>query len=208
MPVNKYLIALSILLFGVSVNAQITSFAGVTINGSLSSTRAATASYLPGYSGGIDYILWEYPEWYLKTGLHISFRNSAILEIPKYFDVSTEELFTPTDIQYSERNLLIPIQGFFPLLNRKENTLLIGAGLEMMYTIREKYIHDNFGEVSFQGEDIDKPFKTGVMLGAGYQRELSDIMFLSVYPSVNLDVKADRPFTSFELTLELFYGVY
>ena len=207
---KKYIL-LAVFLFMFSneaLHAQVNSFAGVSLAPGFGSVRSPNASYTLGYSGGLDYILWEYPEWYLKTGLHVGFRNSNIREIPKYHDVPADQRFIPVDMTYAERNIMIPIQGFFPLLNRKDNALLLGAGLEMMYTLQENYILDNYGKVSIGTSDIDKPFKTGITVGAGYQREISDLLFFSVYPSINLDVKADRAFTSFELVLELFYGVY
>jgi hypothetical protein len=196
------------LFYAGNLSAQISSFIGISLTPGFSSTRSVNASYAASYSGGVDYILWENPGWYLKTGLEFQSRNSGVREIPKYFEVDPEDIFTPVDMKYGELNVLIPLQGFFPLLKKKDNAMLLAAGMEIMITLEERFVHDVYGKASVNGEDINKAFKTGIMLGAGYQRELSDILFLNIYPSVNLDIKADRPFTSFELTIELLYGVY
>ncbi len=77
-----------------------------------------------------------------------------------------------------------------------------------MYTLQVEYQHDIYGSHIISGKDTDQQIKMGFTIGAGYQRKFSDILFLNITPTLSLDIRSDKPFTAFGLSLEMIYGVY
>lgn len=205
----KRIILISILAFiSLGVHSQITSYLGASATAGITQIRNTNnTTYGLAYTAGISYALWEFPGWYLKSGLGFTSRYSGLQDIPKYW-VNPEDPFTRIDINYNQLDLSLPIQGFFPVFQHKNHTLLLLGGLEMFYTLREQYQNDNYGIATVTGVSIETPIKTGLMFGAGYQYQFNDITYLNIFPSMNFDIRSDRRFTSFLLTAELLIGVY
>lgn len=205
---RKYLIVIALLLLANAGTAQITSFVGARAYPSYGKTRVYDGSMALGYGAGITYVFWEYNNWFIKTGADFLSRTSTIQDIPRYYEVPRGLELVRTDVLYKQQDISVPIYIYYLPWEKKGNAILVVGGMDVMYTIQTNYEHDTFGSVSFDGADIDNKVKAGFTLGAGYQRELTDIMFLNVYPTINLDIRSDKPFTSFGLTLEWIYGIY
>lgn len=208
MKINRTILIVLLLTGSMVSSAQIESFIGGSITPGISKVRSSNSTFSASYGGGFSYVFWDNPAWYVKSGLEYYKRTSGIREIPKHFTVPPAELFVPVEMVFEQSDLVIPIQAFFPFRDRKGNALLLAGGLEVMYTIQQKYQHDVYGDAVFSGADINTKVNTGIMFGAGYQREISDDLYFNVFPSFNFDIRSDKVFSGFELTLEILYGVY
>ncbi len=208
MHFRKVFIAVLFLLIVSTGSAQINSFVGAMAFPTIGKTRVYDGSMALGYGGGITYVFWEYKEWFIKSGAEFISRSSMIRDIPRHFEVPSGSELVLTDVNYQQQDLAIPIAVYYLPYEKKGNAVLVMGGMNVMYSIREKYMHDTYGSVVFSGEDIENEVKIGFTLGAGYQRELSNIMFLNVFPTFNMEIKANKPFTSIGLTVELIYGIY
>jgi len=190
------------------VSAQVSNYFGGALNSGISKIRKSTASVSYSFGGGFSYVLWEYPEWYLKTGLEFQVLTSGVYEIPKYFDVPSEDAYTRVDMHFSQQEVFLPIMGFFPVFGNKNHSALLCAGMGVSYILSEGYSLEGYDRIRLTGSDIERHYKTGVLAGAGYQRRYSDYLYLNIFPVMHLDLKAIKPFTSFNLTIELVYGAY
>jgi hypothetical protein len=59
-----------------------------------------------------------------------------------------------------------------------------------------------------KGTEVKSRTRTNLGVGVGYQRQLDKHTYLNIYPSFNIDVRAQRPFNTINLTAEFLFGVY
>jgi len=188
--------------------AQINTFAGASFTPSFTGVRSDDASFRPGYSAGFSYIYWDFTNWFIKSGINYSFRSSEILDYPEYFTNVYNNPPVPVRMVYDQRSLAVPLTAYFAFYNRNENALLVTAGMELLLTTSVTYTHDTYGSSTLRSADLDNRFKTQLGLGVGYQRELTNFLYLNLVPSFYMDIRSDRPFNTIRLTMELIYGIY
>ncbi len=208
MQTRKFVLLTCFLSVFLSGTSQITSFIGASAYSTLSKTRTSDASFAIGYGAGISYVFWENDEWFIKSGADFISRSSNIVDLPRYFDVTGDQGLVEIGQLYNQKNIVVPIAVYFIPWKKKKNAILVMGGMNIMYTIQSKYQNDTYGTHVLSADDIDHNVKVGFLLGAGYQREFSDVLFLNIFPTLNIDIRSDDPFTTFGLTLEMIYGVY
>lgn len=185
--------------------AQISSFLGGSLSSGPGVVKANESDYALGYSGGISYVLWENPAWFFRSGIVYAKRTSFVNEFPIAFPNPGYEKL---DMKYSQYDLQMPLQAFFPVIHNKPNALLLMGGLELNYTTRAKYENDMLGSALVAGSDLNRQISTAVSIGAGYLRRLDQDFYLNIYPSFNRDLRADKTFNYFKITLEIMYGLF
>ncbi len=208
MQIRRYIFLISLLSIFFTGTSQITSFIGARAYPTIGKTRASNSSMSVGYGAGITYIFWEYEDWFIKTGADYLSRSSQVNELPRYFQVPFGQELQKIDMRYTQNDINIPIAVYYLPYREKGNAVIVMGGMDVMYSMETKYEHEVYGSALFSGEDIDQHIKIGFSFGAGYQREFSDVLFLNVLPTMNLDIRSDKPFISFGLTLEMIYGFY
>jgi len=208
MHYRRIFLIVTLLYLSLSGFSQITSFVGGSVFPSISKTRNDNTSFSPGLGGGITYVFWEYPNWFIRTGMEYVSRSSGVYEIPRYFDLTEGNPLEKTDMVFTQQNIVVPISLYYIPFRKKGNAMLVLGGMDIFYVSRMKFKHDDYGLATLSGTDIDQQIIAGLTLGAGYQRELSDILFINIYADMDMDIRADRPFQSFELKIELIYGIY
>jgi len=196
------------LMLSLASQAQINVYMGGNIQGSVTRIRGNEATSNPGFGVGASFVYWEFEYWFLKTGLDYYNRTSSILDFPDVFDV---EPLGPDDkirITYNEHAVGVPISFYFRPLESGGNTLLLTASLNTLIVAGLKASSEEYGEVALKGTDVKYRVKTNLGLGVGYQRQLDEHMFLNLVPSFNIDLRGDKTFNSFTITVELIFGVY
>ncbi len=188
--------------------AQINTFIGASVTPSFTGVRSDEASFRPGFSTGFTYVYWDFTNWFFKSGLNYSFRSSEILDYPQYFTNVYNNPPVPVRLVYDQRNLAVPLTAYFAFYNRNQNALLVTAGMELLVTTSVTYTHETYGSSTLKRASLDNRFKTQLGLGVGYQRQLTDFLYLNLVPSFYMDIRSDRPFNSIRLTMELIYGIY
>ena len=208
MQIRRYIVLISLLSIFFTGTSQITSFLGVHGYPTLGKTRASNTALSVGYGAGLTFVFWEHEDWFIKSGADYLSRSSKVFELPRYFEVPAGQELQRIDMRYTQNDINIPFAVYYLPYRKKGNAIIVMGGMDVMYTMQSKYDHEEYGSVVFAAEEIDQNVKIGFSLGAGYQREFSDVLFLNILPTLNLDVKSDKPFTSFGLTLEMIYGIY
>ena len=190
-----------------NMDAQHIHYLSGTLNTGISKVREPDSRFNLTYGGQFSYVFWENPGWYLKYGLGFSSQASGIFEYPLLFDVSQEELNKKTDMSYNRMDFYIPLQGFFTFYRYRRESFFALAGLELNYSFREIYTHDEYGKVKVPFDDIDKRIKSAAMIGIGYQKEFSRLQYLNLYPSFSMELRAERPFYAIKLNAEFIYAL-
>jgi hypothetical protein len=199
---------LAFILFATTAGAQINIYLGGNLQGNYSWIRGDEHTYNPGFGGGFSFVYWEYEYWFLKAGLDYDYKSSSALRYPDEYGV---EITSPDDkinITYTEQTIGVPLTIYFRPFESGANTMLVTGTLEMMIVAHLKESSEEFGEIVRHGSEVKSRTKTAVGVGVGYQRQLDKHMYLNIYPSFNLDIRAQRAFNSVTLTAELLFGVY
>ena len=137
-----------------------------------------------------------------------SYKSSSTYEYP---DIFGEPDFGPEDqinVDILSHSIGIPLTVYIRPYESGKNAILIIGKLETLITLHEKASNEEYGEVVYKGTDIDSQIRTNVGIGVGYQRQLDRYIFLNIYPSFNVDIRANHPFNSITLTAEILFGVY
>lgn len=195
-------------LFASSSVAQINIYLGGNLKGNYSWMRGDDHTFKPGFGGGFSFVYWEYEYWFIKAGLDYNYKSSSSLQYPDDYDT---EITGPEDrinIEYFEQTIGVPLTVYFRPYESGDNAILIAGTLETTFVVHLKENSEEFGEVVRKGTEVEGRIKTGVGIGAGYQRQLDRQLFLNIYPSYNLDLRSPRAFNSITLTAELLFGVY
>jgi len=196
------------LLLSVSAKAQINVYMGGNLQGNYSWIRGDEHTMKPGVGGGFSFVYWEYEYWFMKAGLDYYHKTSTILDYPDIFGIAPEGPDDKINITFTEQTVGIPLVVYFRPYEWGPNSLLITGSLTTMVVAHFKGSSEEYGETVLKGTDIKTRIKTNVGIGAGYQRQLDRYTFLNIYPSYNIDLRADQPYTSITLTAELVFGVY
>lgn len=202
-----FLILIAFFLFS-GAKAQINTFVGGNLQGSYSVVRENDASYKPGFGGGLNFYYWEYTYWFIKAGIDYSYKTSSYHDYPDVFGDTYLDYPDPVDINYIQHDISIPLSAYFPLLERQGNYFILVGTLEMAYAITGKLSNPEIGTLQLKGDDIKNRLRTAIGIGAGYQVQLDKNIYLNAFPSYNIDMRADRPFNSIRLTVEVMFGIY
>jgi hypothetical protein len=208
MVLKRAIYIVAFLALASAAGAQINIFLGGNLQGNLSWLRGDEHTFKPGFGGGFSFVYWEYEYWFIKAGLDYQYKSSSCLTYPDQYDV---EITGPDDrinIGFTEQTIGIPLVLYFRPVESGENTLLIVGKLETILVVHLKENSDEFGEVVRHGTEVKSRIKTGLGLGAGYQRQLDRNLYLNIYPSFNIDLRGYRAFNSVTLTAEILFGVY
>lgn len=209
MSKRKALYTFILLLFASAASAQINIYLGGNLQGNYSWIRGnEKATFKPGFGGGFSFVYWEYEYWFIKAGLDYNYKSSVSEEYPDDFGVSDFGPGDYIDVGIQEHAVGIPLTLYFRPWEQGENTFLITASLQTWMICRVNGSNDEYGEITYKWGEIQSRTKTNVGIGAGYQRQLDRHLFLNIYPSYNMDIRARRPFNSITLTAELIFGVY
>lgn len=208
MRLKRAIYILGLLLVGSTAEAQINIYLGGNLQANYSWIRSEQTTYKPGFGGGFSFVYWEYEYWFFKAGIDYHYKSSSSYEYP---DIYGDEDYGPNDkinIDFTEQNIGIPLTIYFRPYESGENALLITGSLETMFTVNQKANNEEYGELVLTGSDIESRIRTNIGIGVGWQRQLDRYTYLNLYPSFNFDLRADRPFSSITLTVEILFGVY
>jgi hypothetical protein len=199
-----------LLLIPLSFNAfsQINIFLGGNLQGNYSWVRGDEHTYHPGFGGGFSFVYWEYEYWFLKAGIDYSYKKSSSLQLPENYEVPITGPEDKVQITFTEQSIGIPLTVYFRPYEWGDNSLLVTGSLEMMFVAHLKEDTREYGELVLSGNQVSTRTKTNVGVGAGYQRQLDQHIFLNIYPSFKMDIRADRAFNTINLTAELIFGIY
>ena len=197
-----------IILISNTANAQVNIFLGGNVQGLYTSIRGDESTYEPGIGGGFSFVYWEYEYWFLKAGLDYAYKTSSCLHFPEDYGITIDEPEDAVHITFYEQTIGFPLTIYFRPLEKGSNTLLLTGTLEMLFTARLKENTAEYGELILEGNAVKNRTKTNVGFGVGYQRQLAEHTYLNILPSYNLDIRAERPFNTIKLTVELLFGVY
>ena len=208
MRLKKAIYILGFLLTASTAGAQINIYLGGNLQGNYSWIRSEQTSYNPGFGVGLSFVYWEYEYWFIKAGVDYIYKASSSYEYPDIYEVPD---FGPDDkinIDINEQSIGIPITIYFRPYESGNNALLLLGTLKTMISINQKAYNEEYGELVFSGSDIPTRLKTNIGFGVGWQRQLDRYKYLNIYPSFNMDIRAERPFDSITLTAEFLFGVY
>ncbi len=208
MRLKRAIYILCFLLFASTAGAQINIYLGGNLQGNYSWIRSEQTSYKPGFGGGFSFVYWEYEYWFIKAGVDYQYKASSSYEYPDIYDVPDYGPDDKINIDIFEQNVGVPLTIYFRPFESGENALLITGSLETMLTVHQKASNEEYGDLVFSGSDIDSRMKTNLGIGVGWQRQLERYTYLNIYPSFNMDIRAQRPFNSITLTFEILFGVY
>jgi hypothetical protein len=205
----KRAVYLSVFLFvSVVAHSQINIYLGGNLQGNLSWIRGDEATMEPGFGGGVSFIYWEYEYWFLKAGINYNNKSSSILDYADDYGVTPEGPDDKINITYIEQSVGIPVTIFFRPYEKGPNSILLLGSLEVSYIPSIKESSEEYGDLVLKGKAIEKPIKTSVGIGAGYQRQLDKHQFLNIYPSFNIDLRGDQAYNTLTLTAEFIFGIY
>lgn len=208
MRVKRAIYILGFLLLASTAGAQINIFLGGTLQGNYSWIRSEEKSYKSGFGGGFSLVYWEYEYWFLKSGINYTHKSSSSYEYP---DIYGDTDYGPNDkinIDFTEQCLGLPLAIFFRPWESGDNAMLVTGSLELLFSLHQTASNQEYGDLVFTGSDIDSRMKTNLGIGVGWQRQLDRNTYLNLYPSYNMDIRANRPFNSITLTAEILFGVY
>ncbi|MFC2129311.1 hypothetical protein ACFLQX_00875 [Bacteroidota bacterium] len=208
MQFRRFTLIVCMLSIYMTSSAQITSFVGGRVYPTFGKTRVYDGSFALGYGAGFTYVFWEYDAWFIKAGVDFVSRSSNIVDIPRYFEVPLSEELVTVDIHYTQQDIDLPVALYYRLYEQRDNAFIVMGGMDIIYTLRTLYQHDTYGKSIVIGDDNKQRINIGFSLGAGYQREISNIFFINILPTINLDIRSEKPFTYFGLTVEMIYGIY
>jgi len=196
------------LFFSINASGQINIYLGGNLQGNYSWIRGDERTFQPGFGGGFSFVYWEYEYWFLKAGIDYSYKSSSALELPENFDVPITSPEDRVRITFTEQCIGVPLTVYFRPFESGDNTLLITGSFAMLYVANLKENTEEYGELVLSGNEITTRTKTNVGVGVGYQRQLDQHLFLNIYPSYNMDIRAERAFNTINITAELIFGVY
>lgn len=207
--VLKRAIYLLVPLFGsISAGAQINIYLGGNLQGNYSWIRGDQHTFQPGFGGGFSFVYWEYEYWFLKAGIDYSYKSSSALELPENYEVPITGPGDRVRITFTEQCVGVPLTFYFRPYESGDNTLLITGSFAMLFVAHIKENTEEYGELVLSGNQIGTRTKTNVGVGVGYQRQLDQHLYLNIYPSYNMDIRAERAFNTINLTAELIFGIY
>jgi hypothetical protein len=208
MALKRALYIFGFLLLASTAGAQINIFTGGNLQANYSWIRGEENTFKPGFGGGFSFVYWEYEYWFFKAGVDYLYKHSSSLEYP---DDYVEVIEHPDDkiiLERFEHHIGVPLTIYFRPYESGKHAILITGSLQPMFAVGLKENSEEFGEVKFTGSEIKSRVKTNLGIGAGYQLQLDRYKFLNIYPSYNFDIRAQRPFNSITLNVELLFGVY
>ena len=209
MAIRRALYILVFLTLALPATAQINIYVGGNLQGNLSWIRGNDKAVMkPGLGGGFSFVYWEYEYWFIKAGLDYSYMASMSQEYPDDYGITDFGPDDLVDVDITEHAVGVPLVLYFRPYEKGANSMLITASLETKMITRVKGSNDDFGDIIYKWGDIRSRTKTNIGIGVGYQRQLDRHMFMNIYPSYNIDIRARRPFSSINLTAELIFGVY
>lgn len=196
------------LLVTVAGQAQINVYVGGNLQGNYSWIRGDEPTLEPGFGGGINFIYWEYEYWFLKAGIDYYRKTSSVLDYPYDYGIEPENADDKIKLTFNEQAIGLPLMVYFRPFEWQANTLLLTGALNTMFVVNMKENSDEYGEIVLKGTELKNRIKASVGIGAGYQRQLDQHMFLNIIPSYNIDLRGDRAFNSITLSMELIFGIY
>jgi hypothetical protein len=208
MALKRAVYIVAFLLIAGAAQAQINIYLGGNLQGNYSWIRGDENTFKPGFGGGFSFAYWEYEYWFLKAGLDYVYKSSSSLEYPDFYTSDINSAEDKVILERFEHRIAVPLAIYFRPIEEGENAMIVVGSLTTMFAMAIKESSEEFGEVSFKGNEIKSRMKTNIGLGVGYQRQLDRHTYLNIYPSFNMDLRADRSFNSINLTAELLFGVY
>lgn len=208
MSVKRAIYILGFLLITSTAGAQINIFLGGNLQGNYSWIRSEQKSYNPGGGAGFSLVYWEYEYWFIKSGINYTYKSSSSYEYPEIYGDTDYGPDDKINIDFSEQSIGIPLALYFRPYESGDNAMLITGSLELLFVLHQKASNEEYGELTFTGSDIYSRMRTNLGLGVGWQRQLDRNTYLNIYPSFTIDIRADRPFNSINLTAEILFGVY
>jgi hypothetical protein len=208
MRIKRAIYILGFLLLASTAGAQINIYIGGNLQGNYSWIRSEETSFKPGFGGGLSFVYWEYEYWFIKAGLDYHYKASSSYEYPDVFGVTDYGPNDQINVDVFEHMAGVPLTVYFRPYESGKNALLITGSLETLFTAHMKVSNEEYGELILKGTDVKSRVRTNVGIGVGYQRQLDRNVFLNIYPSFNMDIKAHRPFNTINLTAEILFGVY
>jgi len=208
MRLRRAIYILGFLLTASTAGAQINIYLGGNLQGNYSWIRSEQTSYEPGFGVGLSFVYWEYEYWFIMAGVDYLNKSSSSYEYPDIYEVPDYGPDDKINIDINEQSIGIPITIYFRPYESGNNALLLLATLEPMISIKQTANNEDYGELVFRGGEIQSRLKTNIGLGVGWQRQLDKYKYLNIYPSFNMDIRAERPFNSITLTAEFLFGVY
>jgi len=205
---KRTIFLLLLILLSYSTFSQINIYLGGNLQGNYSWVRGEEHTYHPGFGGGFSFVYWEYEYWFLKAGIDYNYNQSSSLQLPENYEVPITGPEDKVQITYKEQCIGIPLTIYFRPYESGENSLIVTGSLEMMFVAHLKEDTEEYGELVLSGNQVSTRTKTNVGIGAGYQRQLDRHMYLNIYPSYHMDIRAERAFNSINLTAELIFGIY
>jgi hypothetical protein len=208
MIIKRAVYLIGFLLAASTAGAQINIYLGGNLQGNYSYIRGDEITFNPGFGGGLSFVYWEYEYWFIKAGLDYHYKSSTSIEYPDDFgipDYGPDDLIS---VDIFEQTVGIPLTLYFRPYESKDNAILIIGSLEAQITAHLKASNEEYGDIVYKGNEVKTRLRTNVGIGVGYQRQLDRNTFLNIYPTFNVDIRAQRPFNSITLTAELLFGVY
>ncbi|MBN2698370.1 MAG: hypothetical protein JXR52_06055 [Bacteroidales bacterium] len=191
-----------------AIHAQINTYLGANIQGLYTGLRMENASYRPGFGTGASIYYWEYDYWFIKAGIDYMYKSSLFPGSPILFDQAPPDPDREIMVDYRQHDVGIPITAYFRLIEQGGNALLLTGTLEMSLALKAVLNAGDYESLVLTGNDIDKPLRTNLGVGAGYQLQINRETYFNIIPSFHLDLRSDRPFNVFKLTVEMMFGVY
>lgn len=208
MRIKRAIYILGFLLLTSTAGAQINIYIGGNLQGNYSWIRSEETSLEPGFGGGFSFVYWEYEYWFMKAGLDYHYKTSSSYEYPEVFGVSDYGPNDKINVDVFEQMAGIPLTIYFRPFESGENALLITGSLETMFTTHTKVSNEEYGELVLKGTEVKSRMRMNLGIGVGYQRQIDRNTFLNIYPSFNMDIRANRPFNTINLTAEILFGIY
>ena len=208
MTFKRAVYAITFLLISISAGAQINLYLGGNLQANYSWIRGEDPTYSPGFGAGFSFVYWEYEYWFIKAGIDYGNRTSSVLAYPDVYGVAPQDPYDKIRIEFNEQTLSVPLTVYFRPYESGSNAMLLTGTLEMMVVASLKADSEEYGELEVAGGDARTWTKTSVGIGAGYQRQLDEHMFLNIIPSYNVDIRATPAYNTIKLTVELIFGVY
>ncbi|HDR68105.1 MAG TPA: hypothetical protein ENN61_03545 [Bacteroidaceae bacterium] len=208
MRLKTLLLVLVFILMVSVIKAQINTYVGGTIQGLYTGARIDNATYKPGFGIGAAIYYWEFNDWFFKTGIDYTLKSSSFFDSPVLFGQAYQDDANDIKIDYRQHDLGIPLTIYFRLIERSSNAMLLTGTLEMSYALAGIMKSDGFDKVILTGRDFDKRLRTAVGIGVGYQWQIDRDLFFNLIPSYNVDLRSERPFNTFKLTVEMMFGIY
>lgn len=208
MTMKKVVYIAAFLLLSITAGAQINIYSGANLQGNYSWIRGDQNTFKPGFGLGYTFVYWEYEYWFVKFGVNYTFKQSSSLEYHDHYGTPSTGPDDKIILERKEHYLTIPMSIYFRPLEDGDNAMIIVGTLEPGFPIRVKEDSELYGPTIIERGTLSQTVKTTVGIGAGYQRQLNRHTFLNIFPSFNVDLRADRAFNSITLTAEIIFGVY